>query len=149
MAKTILKQVVIILLMCGVLVLALAIVFYQYLPSNKVVPAKVTAYSTPSNRVAEITDGVTEKEFQSQNQTYELTDSDLQLFKSKKSYNPGKSDPFEEYNEISEMANSVNSTNANSTLETGVTETNSKGANVDENTTDYYYTSAGITKSTK
>lgn len=144
MAKSVFKQVVIILLTIVVAVLILAVVFYQYLPNNKVVPARVSAYATPENISSEISDGVAE-EYQSSQQTYEITDSDLAVYKSKKSYNPGKSDPFDEYNGTDESTAEA----TNGTSETGVSGTNSKGANVDQNTTDNYYTAAGIGHGTK
>ena len=144
MTKLVFKQVVMTFLIIIVACLILAVVFYQYLPNNKIVPAKVSAYATPQNIASEITDGNT-SEYKSSEQTYELTDSDLAVFKSKKSYNPGKSDPFDEYNGTSEEQEE----SSDSLSETKVESTNSKGANVDKNTTDNYYTAAGIGHGTK
>ena len=60
MAKSILKEVLIILLACVAIVLIMAVIFYNYMPSNKIVPAKVTAYETPANVEAEITEDTIE-----------------------------------------------------------------------------------------
>lgn len=144
MAKSVFKQVVIIFLIIIIACLILAVVFYQYLPNNKVVPAKVSAYATPQNIATEITEGNT-AEYKSSEQTYEITDSDLAVYKSKKSYNPGKSDPFDDYNGVDEATSEGES----SSSQTNVESTNSKSANVDKNTTDNYYTAAGVGKSTK
>ena len=40
------KQIFIALLMIIAIALVLALIFYQYIPTNKMVPAKVQAYST-------------------------------------------------------------------------------------------------------
>ncbi len=135
MAKTIIKQILISLLLCTAIGLVLAVIFYKFIPSNKIVPSKVTAYQTPENIALEINDNITEKEFQAVNQTYEITDSDLSLYKKMQSYNPGKPDPFAEYS-----SNSTTSKNNTTSGETGVS---------DKNTTDNYYTSANISSGTK
>ena len=47
MAKTILKEIFIIFLITLAVGLVLALIFYQYIPTNRIVPSKVTAYATP------------------------------------------------------------------------------------------------------
>lgn len=144
MKKTsIVKQIFISLLLLIVLCLALAIAFYQFLPSNKVVPTKVTAYATPQNIISEVTEDATEKEFKPQELTYYISDHDLDLYQRAKSYNPGKSDPFAEYAEEPTEAN--NNTNTNANGNGGSSKNNTK----DSNTVDNYYTSAGLNKGTK
>lgn len=134
--KNLAKQIIIILLTIVAISLVLAIIFYNFIPSNKVIPAKVTAYATPENVASEIKNSVTEKEFQTKNEIYEVTDSDLELYQSRQSYNPGKSDPFAEYKE--EPAQTT-------TTETGAsTSSASSGQVVDKNTTDNYYAEANI-----
>lgn len=136
------KQFVITLLTIVAIGLVLAIIFYNFIPSNKVIPAKVTAYATPENVASEIKNDVTEQEFKTKNEVYEVTDSDLELYQSKQSYNPGKSNPFEEYKE--EVQNTITST------ETGASTSNaSSGQVVDKNTTDNYYTAANISNGGK
>lgn len=144
MKKTsIVKQIFISLLLLIVLCLALAIAFYQFLPSNKVVPTKVTAYATPQNIISEVTEDATEKEFKPQELTYYISDHDLDLYQRAKSYNPGKSDPFAEYAE--EPTEGNNNTNTNANANGG----SSKNNTIDSNTVDNYYTSAGLNKGTK
>ena len=53
--KSIIKEIFIILLTCVAIVLIMAVIFYNYIPTNKVVPTKVTAYKTPENIESEIT----------------------------------------------------------------------------------------------
>lgn len=142
--SSIFKQIFISLLLCIVLCLALAIAFYQFLPSNKVVPTKVTAYATPQNIISEVTEDATEKQFKPEEMIYYISDHDLDLYQRAKSYNPGKSDPFEEYTGEPTPGNTV--TNPNSSNNQG----SNNGSNTkDTDTTDNYYTSSGLNKGTK
>ena len=139
MAKKIIKEVLIILLISVLIGLVLAIIFYNYVPSNKLVPSKVTAYSTPENVQKEIEDNTTEQV----NKTFEITDSDLSLYKKNKSYNPGKADPFATAETTSEANNTTNNSTSNGNSANG------GGDNVDRNTTDNYYNAANISTGTK
>lgn len=158
MTKQVTKQILIILLACIAIVLILALIFYQYIPSNKIVPAKVQAYSTPESIKSEIEDSLNEQSMMAQSELYEITDSDLENYKSNKSYNPGKSDPFASYSEESESVDGASSTTAkdknasSSAQEKGNSESKSndeKSSKVDANTTDNYYTASNINKGTK
>lgn len=151
MAKNVLKQVVITLLIVIAIILILAIIFYQYLPTNKIIPAKVSEYETPESVKAEISENKTEQEFSSENEVIEVTDSDLAIYKSTQSYNPGKSDPFAKVE--SENANTTSASSSSTSSTTTVTQ-NGEGAKsssqvVDKNTTDNYYKSSGIEPGTK
>lgn len=134
------KQAMISALITIILCLALAIAFYQFLPSNKVVPTKVKAYATPQNIITEVTEDATEQQFQSQEFKYNITDHDLEVYQRAKTYNPGKSDPFSEY---TEEPSSANSTEGGTTTPSG----NSNGSNT--NSTDNYYQNAGISNGGK
>ena len=142
MAKKIIKEVLIILLISVLIGLVLAIIFYNYVPSNKLVPSKVTAYSTPENVQKEIEDNTTEQEITQVNKTFEITDSDLSLYKKNKSYNPGKADPFA----TAETTSGGNNTNNGSSNGNSVGDGSD---NVDRNTTDNYYNAANISTGTK
>lgn len=136
MIKTIFKEAFIILLTCITIGLIIAIIFYQYMPNNRVIPSKVSAYSTPDNVREEIKSADGEQQITEQTQTYTITDADLSLYKKNQSYNPGKSDPFAAYSEpITDTDNTNNS--------------NNQSQNVNKNTTDNYYTAAGVGSSTK
>lgn len=143
MVKKIIKEVLIILLISVLIGLVLAIIFYNYVPSNKLVPSKVTAYSTPENVQKEIEDNTTEQEITQVNKTFEITDSDLSLYKKNKSYNPGKADPFATAETTSEANNTTNNGTSNGNSANG------GGDNVDRNTTDNYYNAANISTGTK
>lgn len=140
MEKGVLRQVLITLLVLIALILVLAIIFYQFLPTNKIVPIKVTEYKTPESVSQEINDNTSEQEFSSVNELLEITDSDLSKYKSTKSYNPGKSDPFSEVEEDPTGAVDISSTGSKSSTSTSTE---------DKNTTDNYYKASGLDKGSK
>ena len=96
MVKTVLKEIIIILLLCIAILLILSILFYDYNPLNKIVPNKI-AYSTPEeikneieqNEVKDILDGGI-------NIVYSIDSLDLNIYKKSNSYVPGKANPFAE-----------------------------------------------------
>lgn len=136
MAKTIIKEIFIILLVTIAIGLVLAVIFYQFIPSNKIIPSEVTAYSAPEEVKEEILEAANQ-ELSETSQVYEITDSDLDLYKSTKSYNPGKVDPFS-------STSSDTSGNENSTPVEGTGGNSGTTQNTDKNTTDNYYQASNI-----
>ena len=90
--KSIIKEILIILLLCLAICLILGVIFYEYIPNNKVVPSTVEQYKTANTVKEEINQEVVE--YQKQNITFEVTDSDLTRYKKTDTYNPGKANPF-------------------------------------------------------
>lgn len=133
MVKTIFKEVFIILLVCIAIILIMAVIFYNYIPTNKIIPAKVTAYKTPENIETEITED-TIGSYTTQETEYTIDNTDLTQYQVTQSYNPGKPDPFAEYSEANVTGNTAEPSGNNS---------------VDRNTTDNYYTSENINTGTK
>lgn len=139
MAKSIFKEIFIILLVCVAIVLVMAVIFYNYIPTNKVIPTKVTAYQTPENIESEIT-ADTIGNYTTQEENFTVEDSDLNRYRQTKSYNPGKPDPFSEYTEEVVPGN---------TTSEGSTTTNTSRPVSNPNVTDNYYTSQNVNKGTK
>ena len=133
MVKTIFKEVFIILLVRIAIILIMAVIFYNYIPTNKIIPAKVTAYKTPENIETEITED-TIGSYTTQETEYTIDNTDLTQYQVTQSYNPGKPDPFAEYSEANVTGNTAEPSGNNS---------------VDRNTTDNYYTSENINTGTK
>ena len=151
MQGSIFKQVIIVFLSCIAILLALALILYQYIPSNKVIPSKVEAYKMPENIKSEISES-TQQELNGQAEVYEITDADLDMYKSSKSYNPGKSDPFANYSVNTANTTTVEDSNATSgstVRENSSRTTTTEKKQVNKNTTDNYYTSANVSKGTK
>lgn len=90
--KSIIREILIIILLCVAIALILCIVFYNYIPSNITVPSKIEAYTTSNTIKNEINEEVAE--YPKQNIVFEITDSDLTLYKQSQSYDPGKANPF-------------------------------------------------------
>lgn len=111
MLKTAIKEICIILLLSVAIVLVFGIIFYDYIPIGVTIPTKV-AYETPTEVQNEIDD--TTAESIKTEKTYEVTDSDLNIYKQKANYTEGKTDPFalEEDTDIT-TSNSTNIQNTN------------------------------------
>lgn len=91
MAK-IIKEIIIILLICLISMLIFAISLYNYIPNRKVV-AEVAQYETSAEVEALLADNIDSQE----NEivlTYEVTSKDLNSFEAKNEYVPGKANPF-------------------------------------------------------
>ena len=133
MVKSIIKEIIIMLLLCVAILLILGVLFYDYIPSNKVVPGKI-AYSTPENIQEEVNEEVIEAI--KTKITYEVTDADLNIYKQSNSYVPGKRDPFS-MESTQTTGNSTGGTNNNNEE---IVETNT---NSDPNSTGTFFNETG------
>ena len=91
MVKSVLKEICIILLLSVAILLILGIIFYEYIPINQTVPTR-EAYVTSENVKAEIDENI--KSSEKIEVTYEITDSDLNIYKQSGRYTEGKVNPF-------------------------------------------------------
>ena len=133
MVKSIIKEIIIMLLLCVAILLILGVLFYDYIPSNKVVPGKI-AYSTPENIQEEVNEEVIEAN--KTKITYEVTDADLNIYKQSNSYVPGKRDPFS----MESTQATVNSTGGTTNNNGEIVETNT---NSDPNSTGTFFNETG------
>ena len=130
--KAIIKEIFIILLLCIAICLIFGIVFYEYIPNNKVVPSKVEAYITSNTIKEEINQEIVN--YPKQNYTYEITNSDLTLYKKLESYDQGKANPFSAYSEQSNTNNIV----SNELI------INNVNTNSNPDSTDLFFNSTGL-----
>lgn len=134
MLKSVIKEIFIILLLSIAILLVLGILFYDYIPINRVVPER-EAYTTPDEVKNEISEDITESE--KIEVTYEVTDADLNIYKQTGSYTEGKSNPFSLESTTAENntndGNSDHNTNENNNSET-----------VDKNSTGTFFNNEGI-----
>lgn len=94
MIKTILKETIIILLICIAILLILGVVFYDYNPLNKILPNKV-AYSTPEEIKKEIQEEEVKDILESEyNVVYSIDSTDMNIYRKENSYVAGKLNPF-------------------------------------------------------
>ena len=115
MAKNIIKEIIIMLLLCLAIILILGVILYEYVPSNKILPEEVS-YVTPQNIKEELNSSNSVEE-DKVILTYEIDESDLANYQRIKDYKPGKVNPFSTYEEKTEenqTQNGQNTTNNNS-----------------------------------
>ena len=140
MLKSVIKEVFIILLLSIAILLVLGILFYDYIPTNRVVPTK-KAYSTPEEVKNEIEEEVTETE--KIEVSYEVTDADLNIYKQTGSYSEGKANPF-----ALESTTDPNNTNeensANGSGNNNNNNDNNNSDTVDKNSTGTFFNEEGI-----
>jgi len=97
MFKTVIKEIGIVLLLLVAVVLLLAIVFYDYIPSNKIVPIKIQAFEVPEDVKQELKDAnPTEQNIV---KTYYIDNDDLDLY----NYDKGKPNPFAQDGAINDI----------------------------------------------
>lgn len=131
--KSVIKEILIIVLLCCAVCLLLGVVFYDYIPTNKVIPSQVQAYETSNTIKDEISQGVSN--YETENYVFEITDSDLSLYRQSDSYDPGKANPFAS-SALSEntTTNTVaEGTNTGNTTSNGNTSNNSSSGTSNQN----------------
>ena len=129
MLKSVGKEIVIILLLSVAIILILGILFYDYIPINRVVPPR-EEYATPDNIKNEISEEISETE--KVEVTYEVTDSDLNVYQQGGRYTEGKANPFalpEQNTGNNNGNNNNNSNNSGSVIRAAETVPPRNGAN--------------------
>lgn len=121
MAKNIIKEIIIVLLLTLAIILVLGVLLYEYVPANKIIPEKVS-YTTPENVKTELeTDSnIDDTEVVV---TYEIDSTDLNNYKRIQEYVPGKKNPFSSVTQAS-SANTVNETDGTNNIDNNSTSTN-------------------------
>ncbi len=111
MAKSIIKEIIIMLLICLAIILVLGILLYEYVPASKTMPNEVS-YTTPSDVKEELLSSADVDDSQII-VTYEVNQDDLNNYKKVQNYKPGKANPFDS-GETTDSSNATNTTNGNS-----------------------------------
>lgn len=139
MAKSIIKEIGIVILMLIAVILLFAIIFYEYIPNNKTVPIKLEAYTIPEDIKQELQTYNGEENIV---RTYYIDSTDLDLYESTNDYDKGKSNPFADYTEDT----AKNTTNENTTQNNNnVVNSNSSNSEEANNTSrnEVYITTPG------
>lgn len=95
MVKDIIKEIIIILLLCLAIILILGFLLYEYVPSNQLIPEKVSYVTTE-----EIKEAINKSEEVDTTQvilTYQVDSTDLNNYRKVNNYVPGKKNPFSSY----------------------------------------------------
>ena len=125
----ILREIFIYILLIALIVLVFGIIFYEQLPSNKVVPGKVE-YTVPEKLEEELEQTLEDEAEQEVLVTYTIEEADLDRYQETDKYNPGKIDPFSDYSEGTGNTNGNTEGNNNSSGSDGAGDnqnTNSSG----------------------
>lgn len=130
MVKTVIKELIIMLLLVIAIIFALGILLYEYIPNNKVVPT-VSEYQTPSAIKEELAVELTNAK-EEVIVTYEVDSQDLQTYERTKDYKAGNPNPFSYYETGTVNTATTNNTNSN-TNKNNSTTTNSN-SNTSSNT---------------
>ena len=95
MAKNVINEMIIILLLCLAIILLLGILLYEYVPITRAIPNTVS-YTTPEKVKKELAtiEGVDESKII---MTYEVDSTDLNNYRNIQDYKPGKANPFSSY----------------------------------------------------
>lgn len=143
MAKSIIKELIIVLLLCLAIIIILGILLYEYVPMVKTLPNQVS-YTTPQEAKEELAEASEVDESQVV-MTYEVNSADLNNYKKVQKYKPGKANPFSSYEQSTTGTNttengSTGSDNSNSGTSSNATtgnssSSNSNGSSSSENTT--------------
>lgn len=142
MVKSIIKEIFIMLLLCIAIILILGILFYDYIPTNQVIPTK-EAYVTPNDVKNEINEQIAEIE--KTEISYEITDTDLNIYKQSSSYKPGKKDPFSLTTETTGNNTTTNTNDNNSNYDKkDEGQKNDDDTQVNQNSTGTFFNETGI-----
>ncbi len=144
MAKSIIKELIIVLLLCLAIIIILGILLYEYVPMAKTLPNQVS-YTTPQEAKEELAES-SEVDESKVVMTYEVNSADLNNYKKVQKYKPGKANPFSSYEQSTSGTNttengssgSTDSGNSNSGSSSNTTTGNSNssnGSSSPENTT--------------
>ena len=127
--KNVIKEIAIMLLLLAAIILGLGVLFYDYIPSSKVVPT-VLEYKTPNNIKEELSETITNNT-EEVLVTYQVDSKDLKVYEKTKDYNAGNPNPFSYYTtqtNTSSNDNNTNNTNTSSnTTNNGTFFENNKG----------------------
>ena len=112
MVKKVFKEIIITLLILTIMLLLLGILLYDNITINKIIP-EIAKYETSTNIKNEISEN-SNTGFQNEILTYEVTESDLKLYKNQNIYTPGKENPFVKDSTGSLNVNTYTNSNSNS-----------------------------------
>ncbi len=133
MAKNIVKEIIIVLLLCLAIILVLGILLYEYAPMSKTIPNPVS-YTTPEEIQQELATSADVDESQII-MTYEIDATDLNNYERINDYQPGKANPFSSYVTSGENTTTSgsstggnNSSSGNSTSSSSSSNTSSSGS---------------------
>lgn len=133
MAKNIIKEIIIVLLLAIAIILILGVLLYEYVPANKIIPEKVS-YTTPEKVKQELQIDPSVDDTQVV-VTYQIDSTDLNNYKKIQEYVPGKKNPFQSVQqEIVGNGNGENNQTTPNTPNSNTNTNNNNNTNTNDNT---------------
>ena len=140
MAKKVIKEIIIMLLLCLAIILILGVLLYEYVPSNKIIPDEVS-YTTPTAVQEELSKSE-DVEGDEVILTYSVDSTDLDNYERINTYVPGKPNPFSPYETSGEDTNqsgsSTGSSNSGTSTSTGNNNSGSSNTSTSTGGSAYY-----------
>ena len=140
MAKKVIKEIIIMLLLCLAIILILGVLLYEYVPSNKIIPDEVS-YTTPTAVQEELSKSE-DVESDEVILTYSVDSTDLDNYERINTYVPGKPNPFSSYETSGEDTNqsgsSTGSSNSGTSTSTGTNNSGSSNTSTSTGGSEYY-----------
>ena len=127
MAKNVIKEIIILLLLCLAIILLLGILLYEYVPMSKTVPNSVS-YTTPEDVQQELASS-SDVDNSQIILTYEVDSTDLNNYERINDYQPGKANPFSSYETSGENTTTNGSATGGSNSSSGSSSSNSNNTN--------------------
>lgn len=127
MAKNVIKEIIILLLLCLAIILLLGILLYDYVPMSKTVPNPVS-YTTPEDVQQEL---ATSSDVDNSQiiLTYEVDSTDLNNYERINDYQPGKANPFSSYETSGENTTTNGSATGGNSTSSGSNSSSSNNSN--------------------
>ncbi len=150
------KELIIMLLVCLLAMLLLAVVFYDYIPARKVIPEVIT-YKANDEVTGLLADDIDSEDsevvatFEQGEYEYEVSSSELNNYKTKNDYVPGRSDPFasiENNNYIADDTDTNTSSGTSTNTTTGSNSSSSSNSSTNTSSKSTNTTSSSSSKST-
>ena len=126
MAKNVIKEIIILLLLCLAIILLLGILLYEYVPMSKTVPNPVS-YTTPEDVQQELASS-SDVDNSQIILTYEVDSTDLNNYERINDYQPGKANPFSSYATNGENTTTSGSATGGNSTSSGNSTTNSSSS---------------------
>ena len=140
MAKKMIKEMMIMLLLMLAIILILGVLLYEYVPSNKIIPNAVS-YTTPEA----VQEELSKSEDVENDQiilTYSVDSTDLDNYERINTYVPGKPNPFSPYSETTEE-NTIQNGNSSNTDNNTISESSTEKNSTIHSENFVYYTDTG------
>ena len=134
MAKNVIKEIIIILLLCLAIILILGILLYEYVPMTRTIPNPVS-YTVPEEVETEIQDTSDDVLLSFNNDSEGIDSTELNNYERINNYQPGKANPFSSYEDTTSTNGENTTTGNSSTGGSSSSTTNSTGTNNSNNST--------------